>query len=545
MTIEKLCKSEQYFFYFFLLLNLLPVFSVKFFPTVDSPAHLYNANIINELLFKKSPISSFFILNSEIIPNWISHIVLSFFSLFLPGFIAEKVLLTLYLLALPVSFRSLVKVISPGNYYLSYIIFPLSYSTLLLLGFYNFSIALIFMFFTLSVYIRNEEDKKSGKRFAGMFFLFLLTYFSHIFVFIILISAISSVLLLNFVVKVIRSNSSFPKVITEYFRKILFVILAAIIPLILFAAYYFPRQSGNLFPVYQSYSKLLLMLKDFHAVIMYNINLEEKYSKKLAYITLALLLIAIYQRIKLIISKPNTENNKIAAIIRNSIQPTDSWLLMALMVLFLVFKMPDSNTMGGFVSIRLSLLFFMMLFLWLSTQKISIPVSAFFAGLILILHFLLMNFNIASLRELNKIAIDCNNASGYIRPFSTVLPINCSENWLHVHYSNYIGIDKPIVVLENYECEVGYFPVKWNEKELPDLVLGDLHSYQLNGIRWRSNIRNKLTPIDYIFVLDNLDIRVDSNSNKVRNIIDKQYIKIYQNASCKLYEYRKTTGANF
>jgi len=34
-----------------------------------------------------------------------------------------------------------------------------------------------------------------------------------------------------------------------------------------------------------------------------------------------------------------------------------------------------------------------------------------------------------------------------------VLPINYSDNWLSGHFSNYLAIDKPIIVLENMDVE--------------------------------------------------------------------------------------------
>ena len=65
--LRKLSHIEPYYFYFFLLINLIPVLSFKFFPTVDGPAHLYNSNLIVELLKNpESTINDFFAFNHNI-----------------------------------------------------------------------------------------------------------------------------------------------------------------------------------------------------------------------------------------------------------------------------------------------------------------------------------------------------------------------------------------------------------------------------------------------------------------------------------------------
>ena len=108
-------KIEKYIFFLILLLNLLPVLSYKFFPTMDGAAHLYNSNLINEMVLGNKELHQYYIFNSMPVPNWIGHIILSFFNLFLPAHIAERILLISFLIGLPLAFRSLLKTISIEN----------------------------------------------------------------------------------------------------------------------------------------------------------------------------------------------------------------------------------------------------------------------------------------------------------------------------------------------------------------------------------------------------------------------------------------------
>ena len=114
---ENLIKYELYIFLSFLFLNLLPVFLFKFLPTLDGPSHLHNANLIFQLTFSDSGfLSNFYQFTNELLPNWSGHFLLSFCNSFLPAWIAEKILITSYLIFLPVSFRWFIKSIVAWGY---------------------------------------------------------------------------------------------------------------------------------------------------------------------------------------------------------------------------------------------------------------------------------------------------------------------------------------------------------------------------------------------------------------------------------------------
>ena len=67
--ISALSKYEVYFFYSLVLINLIPLLITKYFPTVDGPAHLYNARLIIDLLANNtSPLADYFVFNSNLLP---------------------------------------------------------------------------------------------------------------------------------------------------------------------------------------------------------------------------------------------------------------------------------------------------------------------------------------------------------------------------------------------------------------------------------------------------------------------------------------------
>lgn len=145
--IRKIMKYEWVLFYLITLLNLLPAIQVDFFPSLDGPAHLYNANLIHELIFSNSAVlNEFYVFNSEIVPNWGGHFILAFLYSFFPGVWVNKLFIGICLLLLPVSFRFCVKKINKDAVFTTYLIFPFTYTFMFCLGFYNFYIGLIVLF---------------------------------------------------------------------------------------------------------------------------------------------------------------------------------------------------------------------------------------------------------------------------------------------------------------------------------------------------------------------------------------------------------------
>ena len=130
--IKFLWKYEKYFFILFVFNSLIPLLSCKFFPTVDGPAHLHNANLLKHIWFKgNTNLLLFFDINHQLNSNLLNHIWFAIFGLFLPSFLVEKSILLFYVVSIPFSFRYLVKNVidAPQSTRIaSYLIFPFIYS---------------------------------------------------------------------------------------------------------------------------------------------------------------------------------------------------------------------------------------------------------------------------------------------------------------------------------------------------------------------------------------------------------------------------------
>jgi hypothetical protein len=172
--------GETHIFYSVLILNLILISAVKYYPSMDGPAHLYNSNLIGHLIKGDcNSITDFFTLNKALIPNWTDHFILSALCFIFPAWIAEKAFLFIYIIGLAFSFRLLIRKLCPGNIYLSIFIFPFAYSLLFHLGFYNYCISFVFLFFSLYFWIKNRNQLIPGN-YTILFILINLTYFSNV-----------------------------------------------------------------------------------------------------------------------------------------------------------------------------------------------------------------------------------------------------------------------------------------------------------------------------------------------------------------------------
>jgi hypothetical protein len=92
-------------------------------------------------------------------------------------------------------------------------------------------------------------------------------------------------------------------------------------------------------------------------------------------------------------------------------------------------------------------------------------------------------------------------------------------------------------ILENYQCETGYFPLKWNEKTFPHILFGNKNPSDFECLNWKSNLQStKTSKIDFVFILGNQKLNNDTCTHTINQLLISQYSKIYQTKHCILYK---------
>ena len=85
-------------------LHILPMWTFKYFPSQDGPAHLSNSYVLKALQADESTLlREYYKLNLTLFPNWLSHAIMSVLMRVVPPLAAGKILLSLIIALFPLS----------------------------------------------------------------------------------------------------------------------------------------------------------------------------------------------------------------------------------------------------------------------------------------------------------------------------------------------------------------------------------------------------------------------------------------------------------
>ena len=272
------------------------------------------------------------------------------------------------------------------------------------------------------------------------------------------------------------------------------------------------------FPSDQSLSnrELIKWINDARSFIIFDYVKEETFTTQLFHILLVLFILSII---------PWKSNNNETYSLK--IHKADILIIPIIVSVVLLFITPNGSN-AGMMSDRYCLMIFMFGLVWVSARTKVGMISTALVLFAIVLHFGLQYRHIKdTLINLDTDAKTIYSASAYINENSIVLPINLTEHWIEPHFSNYLGVDKPLIILENYEASVGWFPVKWNGEKLPKILLGDKNS--VNGITWISNLESESErQVNYILLYGKMNKIDDPSWVDLKEVISTQFkLKFY------------------
>src|SRR5262245_55261819 len=123
-----------------LILQLAPIWAFKYVPTADGPAHVENCYIIRNYHRPEfSAFREFFILRHAPDPNLGGHLAMTALMYLVPPLLAEKILLSIYIILMPVSFAYALRQIRTDAWPLALLVMPFTFTYTFQMGFYNFS----------------------------------------------------------------------------------------------------------------------------------------------------------------------------------------------------------------------------------------------------------------------------------------------------------------------------------------------------------------------------------------------------------------------
>ncbi len=431
-------SGEPLLFILLLVLHLALLWAFPFIPTQDGPGHQAVAFILRQYDRPEAGLlRQYYLPNGEALPNWFIFFLMSRVLSFVSVPMAEKILLTAYVLLLPLSVRYALKAIDRRAAFLSVLSFPFLYNFLFQMGFFNFCFSLATFFFALGFWWRNQE-RMTPLRIAILALLVLWVYFCHP---VTLVMTVVALLALAGW-RMLKTGSG---------RSLLGPFLACLPALALMVSFVGRRTGATV-------SMLPLWAKIKHLAGLYSLASISRWT-----ILLSVALALLFFIVALVCLRARRWRPA---------QTGDGLLWVALIFALIFFAAPSELAGGGFINHRLNLFPFLALILWFGTfdhpawRRRAIQIAAAGIALAFLAVFASMYARVNS--DLTEIVA----AGDHVEPDHTLLFLSFAHRGErpdgqplvfrtepYVHASGYIAARKRLVDLSLYEASENYFPI--------------------------------------------------------------------------------------
>ncbi|MEA2562560.1 MAG: hypothetical protein QOH06_4064 [Acidobacteriota bacterium] len=472
-------RQEVWLFAALIVLHLLPIWLLPFAPTQDGPAHLSMAHALRQ--YGESDglyLREYFVQNQEAIPNWFVFFLLSDVLRFLSLPVAEKVLLSAYVILLPLSARYALR---PRARFLAFLSFPFIYNFLLNMGFYNFCFSLPAFLFSVGFWLRHRGRLGIGHT-AILALLVLWTYFCHPVTLAVLVGTLLTL-------------ASWRTLRLRSFSGLVAPLAASAPAIVLLLSFLQDRIGGKVSDM--TFAAKARQLASLYSLVSLDTRLVF-FSIALAVLLGLLAATALSRRFR-----------------RRRLLPGDGLLFACLFLIGIYFAAPNEMGQGGFVTHRLNLFPFLVLILWLGTFSFpeALRTAIRSASAAISLGFLAAMFAIWA--GLGAYLSDILTVAPHLEPQRTLLTLSFSNagededgsgddltfrTWPFVHVGSHLAARVPLVDLALYEAHEDYFPLTYRPRRDPFIHLAR-DPLDLEAQPPRVDINNYPGRIDYVLLV--------------------------------------------
>ncbi len=517
------------------LICLLQIWLPEYYLTGDGPCHVNNAKILHDLWSNQNTdfYNRFFTVQYQPNPNWLSSVVIALLLFLVSGAIAEKIFLSIYVLLYLFGFLLLLKKISGQTSYWLLIIFAFVFNHVLSKGFYNYAFSVAFYFWVVWSWIRLLEKRNIPNALLFVFFNFL-AFFTHLLAFT-FSTFTCAMLAISFALA--DANGDWKN---KFVRPLLIngVLLGLLISPFLILMRWFTENQGGLQLRLGIYPHRLKELIKFS----YLTNID---SGETIWVTVTGICFIAFFLIASLIYIQSKSTNKFSGLL-------PSLIFAAFVCLFF-----PEDFLGRLIliSMRVQLFVFISLACCIAYMLPAGKIKNA-AGIMVFICFLALSIVRIPVRQsASRAALDITSCAKFIQPNSVVLPLNFSfngidergnqiadKNWLFVHPAQYIGAEKPLIILDNYEANMGYFPLVWKENVNPYF-----HLSQFEGIEGQppyANLKDYKASsgvtVDYILMwcYDSTALK-NEHFRQLYAEINTDYHQIYTSATQRTVLYQK------
>lgn len=445
-----------------LALHVLPLWAFPFFPSQDGPTHLENAVILRDYGRPDRPLlRDFYTLSTDFDPNWFGHLVLTGLMTFLPPLIAEKVLLSGYVILLPLAVRYALNGVRPGAGWLAVLSFPFAQHFLYHMGFHNFCYSLAVLFLVAGYWLRHAE-RFGIRQTLTLAALVVLLYFCHL-VAVVMALMLVGTLAPGWAVLDLRARRQVgqlePGAAWGAVRSRLLGPALAFVPTFALGLAFVGRQGRTVLWEIKP-APLLARLVELEVLVSY-LNLERLFSRLTFLGLVALTAAVLFRRWR-----------------ARLLEKRDLLLAVVTLAVLAYFTAPSTISGGSFVNTRLSLFPFFFLTLWLGAHPFGPVLKRVVQAGAALVALALLGLHALAYAEFNDYLAEYATVQSKVRPGTTVLPLTFTHQLRagHVgeakvgvfrHAAAYLTARGDVVELENYEANTSYFPVRFRPELNP------------------------------------------------------------------------------
>lgn len=432
--------------------SLLAVWRLPVFLTQDGPSHLYNARILLELWGDDAAgYGRFFTLNTDFSPNWTGNLLLAGSLKLFPAVVAEKVLVSGYVLLIAFGFRRAVRALGSGTPLLSSLVFVFVFNFHLLYGFFNFCLGLALLFWAITA-LQRLAELPSWRLATACSGLLLALMITHPVPFVVALLW-AGILGADRMWRKRHSRKEFVKPVLR--------LAVAVLPALVLFAVFLPPSGNHLGLLVDKLS--IGTMKDLVGMehLLVFPTPERSAFRLLSMVFIGLLLVVLF-------------------VARKSRSVRNRQLLVLLLACVLVhFFVNDELAGGAYLTSRMALIAWMVFALWLACMPLPQRLARPLAAGVALVALLLGTVRHLQHGECAAVAAEHLAHLKTIEEGTVVLPSCFSPKGetaqdtlsprigLFKHMSGYAAADQRFISLDNYEANTAYFQTKWKPEVNP------------------------------------------------------------------------------
>ncbi len=508
-------------------LCLLNIWLPSYFLTGDGPSHVYNAQVVHDLWSGKNVAfyTRFYDLVYQPNPNWLSTLAIAALMFLVNGVVAEKIFLTLYAAIYICGFWQLLKKISGGTSYLVLMILFFVFPQTLAKGFYNFSFSIGFYFWVVWSWLRFLDKKSIDK--ALLFFLFCgLCFFTHLLAFGFAAFTCQALVVSYAWAASVESRAQKP---IGYFVRFSLWLGLLLSPFLLLMGWFTKKEGGMQMHLKLHLYRLVELVQGKYLVNV--THPEDIIAQVVGMVMLTLLCCSFFRVKKFYLHKYDGLLISLAFVLfvylcfpesflgrlilismrtqifvyilitccvayrfpKGEMKWRDAFILLIVFAVFgvaqvigLIIAQPGTLastwSVNQMIAINVSLQVIVLAIIFCCVAG-KLPFDKIKNGAFALLFVCFIAFTgvrLSCLLKASEAIADYTSAKSNIRPNSIVLPLDfapcgkdqegrmiADRNFLFYHASQYMGLDKPLIILDNYEANMGYFPLRWKDNVNP------------------------------------------------------------------------------